>query len=689
MSDVNPKRTIVPMTSGQLDVRFAVGENGISLLSVTDLAEGGGPILSSARPLFYLTAERVADGTVQTLRSDENFPHVTVAHTADGLLFSADSGDPVPGISVSVCVRAVPSRNRLEFSAALESENEDYILVCCDYPAFWFDVTDAAMFLSPYGSGEALKADSERFGHAYQSTQEYPSYGVSFQFMAYWDSLRRRMVYYGIEDPIPASKRFSFLREENDSALCIKASLPLEGADRAGNGQPLRGTCVWELGDGDWYDATLRYRDWMEQNASWLPEKGSFGRADSAWLEEIDAWWLVHVNGEFFADDIISAAEELGVPTAVHLYLWHQIPFDNDYPHYFPEKVNICSELKKLHAAGIRVVPYINGRLWDTRDRGMEDWEFSAKAKPFATKDRHGTLFTETYSSKEEDGSPVVLSIMCPSTGFWQETVKGVTDQLFDRIGFDGVYLDQIAAAKPQLCADPLHHHPAGGGVWWNQSYNRLTGRVKEGRPDRILATECTAEMFMRNIQAYLSWLWVKNDQVPAFPVLYSDKVHLFGIAFGDVSYADIFIAQSLLFGEQMGWLSPSYYRKLPHREFYRTLVRTRNRLHNLLSHGTMLRPPVLTDDAPRLTSDACPHAYFRHVDYPAVQGAQWLEKETGRKYMILVNAGEPDAFVRMETDFPDGTYPAEGIDGDVVIRGGKAELTVPGLTAVWWRETP
>ena len=676
------------LSSGSFSVRLSVRDGGVALSSAKD--EGGASpfrILSSERPLFQVVAERASDGKQVTLRSDSDFPRVAVEDCGSVLSFSAESGEPVPGIRVHVRILKDETRNRLEFETSLESENEEYILLSCDYPAFWFDVTDTARFLSPYGCGEEMKADSELYGHSYASTQEYPSYGVSFQFMAYWDAARRRVVYYGIEDPVPASKRFSFLRAENDTALCIKATLPLSGTDRPKNGQKLNGRCVWQLVDGDWYDAALLYREWMEKNASWLPERGIGGRKDSAWLEEIDAWWLVHVKGDRFADEIIEAAKDLGVRTAVHLYLWHEIPFDNDYPHYFPEKRNICSELKKLQAAGIRVIPYINGRLWDTRDRGTEDWEFTAKAKPFATKDRHGNIFTESYSSKEEDGSPVVLSIMCPSTELWQKTVKGITDRLMDRIGFDGVYIDQIAAAKPQLCADPTHPHPAGGGTWWNESYYRLIEAAKEGRPDKILATECTAEMFMKNIQAYLSWLWVRNSQVPAFPVLYSDKVHLFGIAFGDLASADIFIAQSLLYGEQMGWLSPSFYQRLPHREFYKKAVSARKALHRTLSHGVMLRPPELEDDAPHLLSDNGNHADFKKVDYPAVQGAQWLEKETGRRTLLLANAGETDANVRIRTDFPDGTYELAGdAQGEMRISGGEAELRMPALSVAWVR---
>ena len=42
--------------------------------------------------------------------------------------------------------------------------------------------------------------------------------------------------------------------------------------------------------------------------------------------------------------------------------------------------------MAELQAAGVYVMPYINGRLWDTRDRGAADYRFTKVAMPAATK---------------------------------------------------------------------------------------------------------------------------------------------------------------------------------------------------------------------------------------------------------------------------------------------------------------
>ena len=674
--------------SGKLKITFTELYCGIS-----EVVSDGEKLLSS-KPgsLFTLSAEKLSDGTTLKVCSYPDFEKMNVEKDGGKTVLTCFGCEKLPNVTVVLTLTAFPEQSRIEIETEVFSQNDEYTLLNCSHPNLWFDANDDARFLSPYGCGELMKADNALFGHGYGSTQEYPSYGVSFQFSAVWNASTRKGIYYGMHDPTPAIKQFSFIRGTNEPTMYVGFSQHLENTDRAPNGQKLYGKAVWQQIDGDWYDAAVIYRGWMEKNARWMPEMGKFTRSDTHWLGDIDAWWLYHINGDTFADEIIEAAKDLGAKSAVHLYLWHQNPFDNDYPHYFPEKECVRRELKKVQDAGIKVIPYINGRLWDTHDRGAEDWQFTDVAKPFCTKDRHGSVFTESYSSKESDGSPVVLSIMCPSTKLWQNTLKGVVGGILDDVGFDGVYMDQIAAAKPWLCSDPTHDHPAGGGKWWNESYYDLIRTVADGHePEKsVFATECTAEMFMGRIQAYLSWLLVKNDQVPAFPVVYSDKVVLFGRAYngikGENSDANrIFAAQSLLFGDQMGWISPASYNALNCKAFFKKLVHVRAELHDLLSHGVMLRPPMLSDDGPRLHSDNIGHAYFRTVDYPSVQGALWQEKETGRKVLIIVNAAPTNVNVSLETEFPDGEYVLHGdLSEKIRISDGKASLSLPAEACVW-----
>jgi hypothetical protein len=83
---------------------------------------------------------------------------------------------------------------------------------------------------------------------------------------------------------------------------------------------------------------------------------------------------------------VLGLQRSWGVPMGVHWYIWHKNPFDNDYPHFFAPKDDFAAGVQKLQANNVHVMPYINGRLWDTRDKGIEDFEYSRRAKAFATK---------------------------------------------------------------------------------------------------------------------------------------------------------------------------------------------------------------------------------------------------------------------------------------------------------------
>ena len=90
-------------------------------------------------------------------------------------------------------------------------------------------------------------------------------------------------------------------------------------------------------------------------------------------------------------------------------------------------------------------MPYINGRLWDTHDQEERDWLFSTLAKPWATKDIDGKLFEEVYLSKEKDGNPVSLAVMCPSSSLWQDKVCELADGVLGKMDCDALYIDQVA----------------------------------------------------------------------------------------------------------------------------------------------------------------------------------------------------------------------------------------------------
>ncbi|OGO91783.1 MAG: hypothetical protein A2Y17_13580 [Clostridiales bacterium GWF2_38_85] len=670
------------LVTGGLSVTLSKTGTGISLKSIKD-TRNSKKLLSEPRVLFTMKAVVLATNETISADSQTGWNFVDVIKASDKLYTIILSGnEKLSGVTVTIT--ASLEGNRITWKISLVNDNSEISLTECDYPILSFDSKTDNMFFSPYGCGEIYSSAKEG---GFLSEQNYPSYGASMQYLAFWNEKSRRGIYCGLHDPAPAYKKIHYSRKADEKAFTLKIVLPLTNTDIGANSQELYGKCVWELFDGDWYDAALIYRDWVWNEARWMTRYKPLPE----WMKKNNHWWLLHNMDGFKAEDVAELNKDLGVDSATHIYYWHQIPFDNDYPHYFPLKQEYFDLIQDLKKLGIRTMTYINGRLWDTKDRGMEDWQFSSVAKPYTTKEKDGTMFIEKYNSEEADGSKVELSIMCPSSAVWQEKVKEIVDRLFNEVGVDAVYIDQIAAAKPNLCQDKTHNHPAGGGTWWCDSYNNLLDHVVRTMPENCtLTTECTADPFMKYMSAYLSWLWVKNSQVPAFPAIYSDYMATFGICYSSFKDNDgvcmrVYFAQSLLYGEQMGWMRPEQYKELPFKGFYKKLVRLRAKLGEYFYDGRMLRPPYLKDNAPRMYSTNATEAYGGIIDYAAVQGGLWQRKRDDKQLLLLINTQECETVTQITTDAPDGTYDLNSdVSGKLIIKEGRANITLPALSVAY-----
>ncbi len=678
------KYDIIRINAGELMCSLQLEKDGILLKSLRDRKIKKN-FLTVACPLFTLTARSLNSDDTLTVSSDSGWKSVATQSIGNDTVIILSGNKLLSGVTVVLCAHCVG--NRIEWTTNLISENKEYSLYSCDYPTISFDSKKDVWFMSPNGPGELWNGTDEC-----KSCQDYPSYGASMQFMAFWNKKWRRGIYYGLHDPSPAYKQIFFQKRKDESFFTLNAKMPLCDIDVPCNTQSLSGVCVWEIFDGDWYDASQIYRAFFLKNAVWRPETDENGRADSPdWMKQENHWWIVRMkDDESYVDTILEANKDLGYNSSVHLYDWFQIPYDNDYPHYFPAKDAFYSGVKRLQDNNVKVMPYINGRLWDTKDKGMEDFEWSEKAKPNCTKDRNGEPFIESYSSKEADGSSVKLSIMCPSTACWQEKIVEIVNKLLNEVGVNAVYIDQIAAAKPNMCEDRTHSHRAGGGTWWVESYNNLLDHVNRIRPENCgLSTECTADPFMKRMQAYLTWLWVHNRQVPAFVAVYSGYVSMFGRNYRYMPYDDdegqrINIAQSFTFGEQLGWNAPDLYMQMKHKDFYKKCVHERTKIGSYMYNGRLLRSPEFTDDQPVIRTTRCKEAYGGLVEHSAIFSEHW-ERKDGKRLLLIVNACENEAEVSYTYGLDDGKYTLSGdAEGILEIKNGCGKAKIPPLSIVY-----
>ncbi|MBR4053176.1 MAG: alpha amylase C-terminal domain-containing protein [Clostridia bacterium] len=663
------------LSAGALQVTLAQTEEGVCLHRIKD-GKSGRVFLKADGLLFTLTARSLSDGSLVTVDSAAGWEKVSVCGESPVYTVSLSGHKDLPLVTVILTATASHGEDSLSWAVQLHSENREYSLYECDYPILTFGACSRTKVFFPYGCGEVYPSM-----RTFASRQNYPSYGASMEYMALWHTGAGRGLYYGLHDPAPAYKKLHY-EKKADALPFLKACMPLRDIDKGANSQSLEGVCVWRLFDGDWYDAALLYKAFFEEHASWKPVMENGKRKDlPEWLRTNPHWWRKRMKWDGgFADELLEASEDLGLYSPVHLYDWFQIPYDTNYPHYFPAKTAFLPGIRRLQEQGVRVMPYINGRLWDTHDKGTEDWQFTAVARPNCTKKRGDEPFLEVYPT-----SNIELAIMCPSTALWQEKQQEIMDVLFHEFAVDAVYIDQIGAAQVYPCEDPTHSHRAGGGTWWVESYRNLLDHARQILPeDRCFTTECTSDPYMKDIQGYLSWIWIKNDQVPAFMVIYNGYVAVFGRNYlyaGDWVGENIFAAQSLTYGEQMGWILPETYKALTHKEFYKKCVGARSALGDFFYDGNLLRSPKIEDKVKLKTTKIKAEAYGGLLEHTATFSECW-ERKDGKKLLWLINASPKETTPVLQTELPDGLYTTAGdLQTAVNVESGSLSLTLPPLS--------
>lgn len=630
-------------TAGELGVLLQRTQGGVRLRSLYDLRQERELLAADTPPLFTLSLRDTQGGEAAELHADSGWGETLVRSRRGGFLIEwSEPRDPrLTGIRVTAQVQTDSQRHALAWKLQIENASPRWSLWRLVFPQVSVaELGEDATVLLPRGPGE-LQPGVWRRHFGYRSA--YPNGWCAMQLLAAYASRPRPVgLYFALHDPMGSFKDIGIESSPATRSVRLYYDHLLPNMGRAGNSFTLSGQAVWQLLRGDWYDAARVYREWALREAKWYPHQG---KNTPAWMRELPVW--AHAWGE--ASEVVPAVQEFaryfGVPVAVHWYGWHQIPFDNDYPHYFPVREGFAEGVRQLRESGVYVMPYINGRLWDTRDRGMEDFQFSTVAKPAATKDERGEPYVEAYGSRESDGSPARLAVMCPYTGLWQDKVREIVSRLFGEYGVSAVYIDQVGAAPPVPCFDATHGHPLGGGSWWNEGYWRMLDRIRaEMPPDRALTTECNAEPFLAWFDGYLTWHWQYETQVPVFPAVYSQGVLMFGRAYRGGDTKDLALrmkaAQQLVFGEQIGWIDPSVVREPQNAAFLRQIVQLRWRYRRFFTEGEMARPPQLEGNIPTVRAD---WQWDRDwwVSALAVYTGAWQLSAEGRMVLFFVNVAD------------------------------------------------
>ncbi|HEY3414251.1 MAG TPA: DUF6259 domain-containing protein [Armatimonadota bacterium] len=471
----------------------------------------------------------------------------------------------------------------------------------------------------------------------------YPSWQSTMQFLALCGAAGG--VYIGTHDPAANHKAFR-ARADGDSLTLEVAHFPAIGGSEYTLGYAI------SLGafEGGYVDAANLYRPFA-LTAPWAQAGPVSRRPLPQWLIDTELWlkpgetpWTdddaeciaaTRANVEWCR----KAAAFFDVPISLHWYRWHQIPYDTLYPEYFPAKAGFADGVKEAQADGFHVMPYINGRLCDPESKtwksGGQDW---------AARDEQGNPYTEVYASE------VPLNVMCPSTDGWRGTVSGLVKRLVDEIGVDGVYVDQIAAAKAERCFAMGHPHAPGGGHFWVDAYRRLIAEAHANLPSNgILTTEENMECWIDQFDALLVVNTPTNEGrlIPLFPVIYAGHAVTFGFqyipkteAVESVSFRAK-MARAFLWGAQLGWVDAEKVMAPDaalSAEFLRALCHARRDAHDFLLYGQFLAPVEVYGDNPPVNVEA-PGSFggTYNLEIQAVMATLW-RAEDGRTAVAICN---------------------------------------------------
>jgi hypothetical protein len=637
--------------------------------TVFDLADGGAP------PTFWRLELRDAFGYERLVDGAGILPRAEpAAGTADFRLVWRHVPIPQGGsLSAEVTGRLEPGSGLLLLEARWRLESERFAIWNACLP-FWPALKpagyapDAWHLALPLETGELVRSPChaerlkenpfrEQFGGEPDSWRTWPSSGSSLQMSAVLAP--RACLYLAAHDTAGFRKRTFFTPAPGGEALVVRMEHepPLAGAGVRDYALPY--PIALGAFPGGWYAAATAYRDWVK-TAPWSAPHAR--RPLTPWFRDTVLWWQVwlHEDADLprLAEELVESARRFPVPSAIHLYGWHQHPFDTLYPDYVPARPGVREWIGAVQAAGLRVMPYINGRICDPNSR------VGRAAEPWAVQDagrmlplRRRTYRVEHWPARQR------LWPMCPATAFWQDAMADVCAAIVRELGVDAIYLDQLTCAPALRCLAENHGHLPGSGNFWFRGADTLMTRVRQAcarvRPSMAFTSEGNAEFLAHQFDGLLVWGAIADDAIPMFSVVHSRHAIPFGYIFtpDDIARRTPFaerVAREALWGHQFGWFGNETRQALlrpEHEPAARMLLEaaaTRQAMLPFFLEGDLLDPALITypGRGPRyVPGRLC-------AEDGAVHAAAW-RLDSGRTAVILANVSAEPQTGRLKADFP------------------------------------
>lgn len=674
---VNMQGSDINISSDKLNLKFHTSGDQLTMQGMSDV--DGGEWLTGAEGSLWKVTFRGPDGTDKEIGSDDSaFVGSRTAGDVTELTWKSALGDTAAEVTVSIRTDSGSSISHWSLRAKLP---DGWRVTRADFPIIpGIKHRRGLRFAAPAGWG--LEYDVKP-GVAYEGT--YPSCMAGMQFMAFYS--HGSGLYIGAHDAQANHKVLSMhaTKDGAEAKFINWTAIP----EKAGGEYRLPYEAAVGVYSGGYEKAASIYAGFVLE-APWSKSGRLSMRPIPQWLKDTDLWLRPHEGAEQHLEITQKALKYFDVPTSIHWYQWHAIPYDTLYPEYFPPKPGFAEGVKTYQNAGAHVMPYINGRLCDQNSKTWNDESGSQSA----ARRENGEPYTEVYGSK------VPLNVMCPYTSQWQERIAGLVERLTRECGVDGVYIDQIGAAPAVRCLNPAHGHPIGGGHFWVDGYRKLLEQVRAKLPkDRIITTEENAECWIDQFDALLlvNTPTGSAQQIPLFPLVYSGRALTFGFLYfpkDDLERSLPFrtkMARCFVWGSQMGWIEPDKImapENAKEAEFLRNLARCRRFGHKFLVYGTLKGLLNPRGDNPHLKGEGSgSFSGTYEIDMPSVLGSSWLaeDKSIG---IVLANMSddshEVDPGMILPKDSTVEVYGPEGLQSTTKLTESDGyKVTVPARSAL------
>ena len=410
---------------------------------------------------------------------------------------------------------------------------------------------------------------------------------------------------------------------------------------------------------GDWSTAAQIYRE--SPAARVIAERGRLRRQlTPAWVPQTGLWLWNRGRSQQALDPALAMQKHLQTPVSMLWHWWHNCPYDAGFPEYLPPREGAEPFKAALEAArqrDVRVILYMNQRLWGTQTRSWVD----EGAEAHAVKDKEGNVRAEVYNTFMK----APCAPMCIGTQFWRNKYAGLAQEVLCDLKADGVYMDQVGCLA--ACWDSRHGHILGPARYWTDGLAMLTTEIRDRTSTRgpvALGGEYCGEPWIGNIDVMLG-LNVAADRmstaqswelIPFYQAVYHSSAVVFGnmaglahppydekwppekappgrLALLDRKFARQFClehARTFAWGMQpmLANFLPSHLNECPEEiDFVTRLVRTRMQSLKYLLHGTWLRPPAL--DVPQQEIDVAQIGTYTPLKaskrtYPVALAGAW-----------------------------------------------------------------